>query len=298
MKRRLVIYHRGCVDGFTAAWAAWKRFGDEDTEYFPAMHGDAPPDVTGRHVFILDFAYPRAATIEMNEKAMSLTVLDHHEKAQDDLADLPPAESSRMRPAVHFDMNRSGAGIAWDYFHGTPRPKLVNYVEDRDLWRFKLPASKWMNAYINIYPQSFACWDVLSAGLEERPNDFIDIGSGVQLACDHYVNKTAKLARIVCFEGHEVPIVNAPPVNISELVGHLAEKHPFAIGWFQRPDGKYQFSLRSRGDGGVNVNEIAKRYGGGGHRNAAGFTIEKYSAGWVELLLSPTDPVTITATSG
>lgn len=56
----------------------------------------------------------------------------------------------------------------------------------------------------------------------------------------------------------------------SELVGKLAEGPvPFAVGWFQRGDGKYAYSLRSRGE--YDVSKLAVRYGGGGHRNAAGF---------------------------
>lgn len=83
------------------------------------------------------------------------------------------------------------------------------------------------------------------------------------------VREVAKNTRRVFFENWNVPIVNAPQVDISELLDHLARNDTFAMGWWQRGDGEFQYSLRSRGD--FDVSELAKKYGGGGHKNAAGF---------------------------
>lgn len=265
MKSRLVIYHGDCRDGFTAAWAAWKKFGDEDTEYVAAKHGETTiPIVKERDVYFLDFAIPRASTIFLHDVARSLIVLDHHKTAAADLAGLPYAT---------FDMDRSGAGIAWDVLHpGVKRPWLINYVEDRDLWRFKLPESKEINAWVGAAPsRTFADWDVLErGGTHHAANN----GRAVLAYIDGYVLDMAKHAIVVDFDGYKVPVVNAPFAAISELLGHLAESAPFALGWFQRGDGMYQYSLRSRGPDGVDVSEVAKRYGGGGHRNAAGFQLQ------------------------
>jgi hypothetical protein len=118
MQKPLVIYHGKCPDGMTAAWAVRKALGEGD--YVPANHGDAPPDVAGRDVVIVDFSYRRAIMEAMFAEAKSLLVLDHHKSAEAELADLPFAT---------FDMGRSGAGMAWDWFHpGQPRPALVNLV--------------------------------------------------------------------------------------------------------------------------------------------------------------------------
>ena len=103
MKTRLVLYHANCMDGFSAAWAVWKKFGDADTEYLPAKYGDAPPDVTDRDVVIVDFSYKRDVMLTLNRAANQLLCLDHHKTAEADLKDLPFAR---------FDMERSGAGMA------------------------------------------------------------------------------------------------------------------------------------------------------------------------------------------
>jgi uncharacterized protein len=261
--KRLVIYHANCIDGFTAAWAAWRKFGNEDTEYLAASYGDAPPDVIGRDVYIVDFSYPRDVMLSLYERANSLLVLDHHVTAQKALEGLSCAI---------FDMNRSGAGLAWDVLNPeAPRPWLVDYVEDRDLWRFARRHSKAVNAWISACRRdSFRDWDAL---WDLGPGRAAENGAAVLAFVDRYVSEMAAQARTIDFAGHRVPIVNAPYINISELVGHLAESAPFAVGWFQRGDGLYACSLRSRGPDGVDVSEIAKRFGGGGHRNSAGFVL-------------------------
>lgn len=262
MKSRLVIYHADCRDGFTAAWAAWRKFGDEDTEYVAQRHGlPLIQCVADREVFVLDFAFPRENTIAMHKVAKSYVVIDHHKTNAEELSGIAYAT---------FDMNRSGAGMAWDTFHpGAPRPWLVDYVEDRDLWRFKLPESKEINAWISVVPtNNFHQWDtLLNGGTHHAVNN----GRAVLAYIDNYVSDMAKHARLADFEGYKIPIVNAPFVAISELLGHLAKTAPFSLGWSQCGDGMYRYSMRSSGPEGVDVADIAKKYGGGGHKNAAGF---------------------------
>lgn len=265
--KQLVIYHGNCIDGFTAAWCAWRKFGDQ-AEYVAGIYGKPPPDVTGRDVLIVDFSYPRATLLEMKARAASLRVLDHHKTAQADLEGLD---------FCLFDMSRSGAGIAWDELHGEPRPTLVDYVEDRDLWRFQLNRSGEINAYIGAHHQGFEQWDVLAKEIECEWGKALDGGAAILKSLSRYVFEMCAQARQVTIAGHVVPCVNAPYINTSELVGHLAQFGGglFAVGWFQRADGLYQYSLRSRETSNFDVSEIAKQFGGGGHKNAAGFTVKE-----------------------
>ena len=257
----LAIYHHVCIDGFAAAWAI--RRAIPDAECVSAAYGQAPPDVRGRDVVIADFSYPRDVLLEMQARARSLRVLDHHVTARDALAGLECAT---------FDMDRSGAGLAWDALHSTPRPWLVDYVEDRDLWRFALPDSEAVNAWIATAPFDFARWDRL---LEDGLDDAVVRGRAVQVFVEQYVTEVAREARVVGFEGFDVPVVNVGRKLVSEVVGRLAETAPFAVGWAQHRSGRYVYSLRSRGPDGADVAAIAKRYGGGGHRQAAGFSLDR-----------------------
>ncbi len=261
MTTRMCLYHAGCVDGWTAAWAVWRAWG-EDALYIPVQYGQPPPNVTDAEVVIVDFSYDMDTMIGMHAIARSLLVLDHHESAQQELDGLIFAK---------FDMARSGAAMAWDHFHPKKirRPWLVDYVQDRDLWQWKLHESKAINAWLGSVPRkSFALWSMLDEG---GPAPALEAGRAVVTVTENYVGYMAKHARRISFGGYVVPIVNACGFWASELLDVLAQDKPFAISWFERGDGKYQFSLRSRGEHGVNVFEIAQQYGGGGHRQAAGF---------------------------
>ena len=260
MSNPLVIYHDGCRDGFCAAWCVWRRY--PNAEFVAGVFGAPPPDVTGRDVIIVDFSYPRDVLERMADEASSLLVLDHHKTAQAALAGLPYAI---------FDMERSGAGMAWDHFFpGQARPWIVDYVEDRDLWRHKLPNGPAVNAYISTLPYVFETWYSVS---RQSLESIVPLGYVVEDKIRQYVIETAKSARRVFFEGHDVPCVNAPITDISELVGFLSNGEYFAIGWHQGKDAIFRYSLRSRGD--FDVSELAKKYGGGGHKNAAGFSSDR-----------------------
>ncbi len=267
MSKPLIVFHAECLDGFTAAWACWTVYA-EAADYFAARYASGGadvdlPDVTGRDVIMVDFCTPRAQLLDIKARAASFVVLDHHVTAQ---------AACEGLDFCTFDMERSGAGLAWDHivpkeWTDAQRCWLVNYVEDRDLWRFKLPRSKEVNAFISAQTMTFEGWNRLSA---MSPEQAADRGEGVLMFIDRYVAEMSKQARRIRFAGYDdIPVVNAPYINTSELVGHLAQDALFAVGWFQRADGLYQYSLRSRGD--FDVSALAKQVGGGGHRNAAGF---------------------------
>ena len=263
--RQLVIYHAACYDGFTAAWVAQKHF--PGIELFPATYGDDPPDVTGRDVYIVDFSYKREQMLTMNEQAQGLVVLDHHKTAEAECAGLD---------FCLFDMNRSGAGMAWDYFFGEPsRPWLVDAIEDRDLWRFALPTTKSIHAYVSSLDMTLANWDVLA---EYNQAVVLECGVAIERSIHQYCKKVAEAsARSVSLWGLTAVVATAPYINCSELAHYLLETHnPLAdlsLTYYQNNVGEWVYSLRARKGDGVDVSEIAKTHGGGGHELAAGFKL-------------------------
>ena len=251
--RPLVVYHGDCPDGFGAAFAAWKRYG-EGADYVPVSHGDPPPKTKGRHVLMADFAYDRGTTERLAESSASLVVLDHHRSAASELADLPYCV---------FDMNRSGAVMAWQYLHESPVPALLSYVQDRDLWRHDLPESEEVSAALRAHDFDFKTWD--SIDVEQLRVE----GRALLRYQRRMVERVAAHALLVDILGTVVPTVNSPVLQ-SELGDVLATGHPFAGVWWQGSGDAARWSLRST-PGGVDVSLIAARYGGGGHRTAAGF---------------------------
>lgn len=281
--RPLVIYHANCADGFTAAWVVRRHFMQHcgvEPELLAAKYGDEPPDVSGRRVVIVDFSYPRDVLIEMSRSVRSIVVLDHHKSAAADLAGLDFAL---------FDMERSGAGLAWDWFFAEgpsvtapeSRPWLVDYVEDRDLWRWALPRSREINATLATYDFDLNRWDVYGADKPEELRDLIDDGAVILRYQAREVAKHVERARpaslwVSADLAHIVPVVNATTL-ISEIGNELARTYPFAVMWFQREDGRFVYSLRSAAENPehADVSEIAKALVGGGHKHAAGFTADR-----------------------
>lgn len=261
--KMIVIYHANCIDGFTAAYVAWCEYGG-DAVYVPAQYGEPPPEVVGKDVLVVDFSYPRTTLEKMAAEAKSIRVLDHHKTAEADLSGLP---------FCTFDMLRSGAGLAWDELHGGERPALVDYVEDRDLWNWKLPDSREVSAWLSSFKPDFHVWETLAGVLQNDRPVAVGQGTAILRALNGYVDSLSQKYAVHPIGGHAVPVINTTHA-ISELVGQLASLTgvPFAAGWFQRHDGKFVYSLRSRGD--FDVSEVAKRFGGGGHKNAAGFTVD------------------------
>lgn len=273
----LCIYHGNCADGFGAAWVVRKALGS-DVEFHAAHYGDPAPDVTGKSVIIVDFSYKYDVLVALADKAASVLVIDHHKTAMADLVDVPPAElhyeahkkNSTGKLHALFDMNRSGAGLVWDFFFPQrQRPSLINHIEDRDLWQFKLPGTHEVMANLFSYPQDFATWDCLfSDNIEAIRHDGEAINRQHQKTVADLVRTTK---RRMLIGGHDVPVANLPYMFAS-AAGHLmAEGELFAASYFDTSDGR-NFSLRST-DSGMDVSEIAKQYGGGGHRNAAGFRV-------------------------
>jgi uncharacterized protein len=278
----LVIYHGGCKDGFCAAWVARNALKGQKNEFHATVYSQPPPDCTEKNVFIVDFCYPRevldrikplskeeiVAGASGEGRAAQLCVLDHHKTSEAALKDYPENENMK----IIFDMNRSGAGLAWDFFFpGKSRPYLVDYVEDRDLWLHRKPESHTVNGYIASLAYDFDAWDRASyfgrghAEISGRVVlDYIKQAQDLQMKNDMVI-ATEWLGHI------EVPIINASYTSISELLDRIMIERncPLAVGWRMRNDGKISFSLRSRGD--LDVSEIAKRFGGGGHKHAAGF---------------------------
>ena len=263
MNNTLCIYHGNCADGFTGAWVVRRALGD--AEFFPGVYTTPPPpDVADKDVVLVDFSYKRPIMEQIIASARSVLVLDHHKTAAEDLHDLPGAE-------VVFDMGRAGSRIAWDYYfpHEAPPPVLL-HVEDRDLWRFSLPRTREIQANIFSYPYDFAIWDRLMAS-----DPAVLAVEGEAIERKHFKDIAELLGvvqRRMVIGGVNVPVANLPYTLVSDAAHKMAQGEPFAGCYWDTPKGRV-FGLRSS-DNGMDVSEIAKRYGGGGHRNAAGFTVD------------------------
>lgn len=272
----VIIYHDHCRDGFGAAYAAWTVFGNEAT-YIPTKTQEAPPDdLAGKSVYILDYSYDKETLEKLRAEAASVVVIDHHKTSRDAVTAFPENV---------FDIEHSGAVLAWQYFHpDTPVPTLLRYIEDHDLWNNALPHTREFGAALGDYPFEFSEWDTLVRDLEDETffNAFIERGATISELNERLITALLEFKERAQFEGgYTIYALNAAPRVFRSVLGNrLAElsrdegNAPFAAIYY-RYGGHVHCSLRSIGD--CDVGALAEQYGGGGHKNAASFRVETFA---------------------
>jgi len=291
-KPDICFYHFPCSDGFGAAYAIWNRW--PDTEFIPINHGD-PISVSqykDKHVLFVDFSVKENAMKDMNASAKSIVVLDHHASAEKALSyftkfdghlkDLEAAmEEFYDDVYVHFNMNRSGAALAWNFANpGTFMPWAIRYIEDRDLWKWEYDESKAFDLATASKPKDFEYWrdNIIS---NNDTYNLVREGEAILSYQESLIKQIAKNAYIDIFvdgynAGHAVWHVNTSVLQ-SEVGNYLINLYPdtpFVAVWNETKDGKIRYSLRSEA-GRADVSLIAASLGGGGHAAAAGCMKEK-----------------------
>lgn len=275
----VVIYHKHCPDGFGAAYAAWKKFG-ETAEYLPASYGDDVPEgLAGKEVYILDFIFEQPGAMEtLVKEAGRLVVLDHH---------ISSKELIEIAPEHVFDNDRSGATIAWSYFYPeTPVPQLFRHIEDNDIYRYALAETQAIATYLIVQPYDFAVWDAMVNEVENeatRPS-FLAKAHAYNEFYEKLCAIAVAAAKKVRFEDYECLFANSlPSITMRSYIGHLLYQKlpPIALVVSAHPDG-YGVSIRS--DGSVDVSKLAAKYRGGGHASSAGFFVAHGDPlPWVEI---------------
>lgn len=297
----LIIYHANCTDGFGAAFCAWLRFGDM-ADYLPLNYGDpehsdvdvlqgkiGTPD--NRQVYVLDFSFPIDTTKWLIKNSAFFVWLDHHKTAFEmwagDEREFYLDETEYTN--ILLDNSKSGALLAWEHFNQTEPPLFIKLIDDRDRWQFKLPQSKAFHTAMSMRkPWSFEGWKNEFAGPQSYfygISELLNQGELLLLYQKQQVESLAKYGRKVVIPFEHGPCqglaVNTS-VHMSEVGHELANRSgTFGLIWYLGEGSVAKCSLRSNGD--YDVSAIAKQFGGGGHRNAAGFSIDIQTLlGWLK----------------
>ena len=279
----LAIYHANCMDGLAAAYICAKAlsFGNS-IELLPYHYNTKPPVLVGfTDVYLLDFSFPREEMVKLLEEnpRTHFTVIDHHKTAE------PLSDLSRRNFTFFYAPEHSGAMLTWKFFN--PRcntncaPLFIQYVEDRDLWKFVLPCSKALNMYIRELNPKIDQIEALVMGFEDDDTlkDFALQGVALLTKQAEYVLAATLSPSYLLLDGVNFPI---PYVKLnkhsSEVLEALYQKEntPCSIGWRVWNNCEVKLEFRSHGDFDVSV--LAKQLGGGGHKNAAGTVISRSRA--------------------
>lgn len=255
-----ILYHSKCYDGFGSAFCAWKKYGDT-AKYIPVAYGNPMPEIPDNsRVYIIDFSYPKDELLKLAERSEFVTVLDHHKTAEEALKDI-----KHEKLYVKFDMTKSGALLAAEFFqpNETP-PLLIQHISDRDLWLFKMDKSQEVHEALVSYPMDFKVWDSLQ--VEKLKHE----GEACARLYSKLVDNICENAYLKRIAGYTVPVVNTS-IAWSEVGVKLLELYPdslFAASFTIFEDTE-MWSLRCNDN--FDVSEIAKKFGGGGHKKASGF---------------------------
>ncbi len=260
-EEKILISHGNCSDGFGAAWAIWKEYGDSVRYHF-ATHSDAPYLYKNKAILFLDFAYERKI-MDVLDKTNKLLVIDHHSYSVEDL--------KGFKNAI-LDMKKSGAVLAWEHLYPNIEvPTILKYVQDRDLRKFELPYSHEVLSVLDTIPKTFKNWELFSLSLDKDFSSIVEKGKILKNQFNNILNGIIKEARPVNIDGYNGLVVNANWEFASYAADKLSEKADFGIAWFIDKSGQAKCSFRS--SNGLNVNNLAAIYGGGGHDHSAGATI-------------------------
>lgn len=265
----LVLYHAGCPDGFGAAFAAWKALGDDRCIY-RGSHTDAKtlPDVRGKTVVLLDFCYPSSTVQRLLQEARGLLVIDHHQSTLDDLVDIP--DYCKL-----IDTTCSACILAWRFFHGPHvlAPPLLLYLQDRDLWQWKLRHSQEICAGLDTYDSTFQQWDRLctSAALPHLRA----LGQPILRYRQRILTTLGARSLQAVFHGFVCRVVNAPGGELTSYLGqHLMDTYKVSLTLLWHIDhASQQLKLSLRSTAPVNTLDLVRRYGGGGHPQASALSI-------------------------
>ena len=264
-KKIVVLYHKGCRDGFGAAWAAWRKFG-RNADYIGVNHDEPPPkNLKGKDVYLLDFVYPLETTKKLLGTVKFLTAIDHHISVE---------KSTKLAHKYSYDIKHSGAVLAWKYFHPSKKiPTLLKYIEDIDIWKLALPNTRELTASLETYELDFFLWNQIARDCESTGGKkrYLEEGKAILKYQNALVKKALKDAEEVRFLGHRALAVNFTLALNSEIGDAMRKKGvPLGIIW-QRRAGKLIVSLRSTDK--IDSSKIAARFGGGGHKRAAAFRL-------------------------
>ncbi|XP_042037398.1 uncharacterized protein LOC121783405 [Salvia splendens] len=318
LQKSAVLYHYPCPDGAFGALAAYLYFSHApastpprffpNTVYSPIRAEDLPLNEID-NVYLLDFVGPPGFVEQLSRKVGRVVVLDHHKTA---LELLGSGTSTNGNVTKVIDMDRSGATIAYDYFkekllcgdinsdtNGAIAEfqrvrRLVEYIEDADLWRWHLPNSKAFSSGLKDLNLEF---DVtLNPSLFQQLLS-LELDSVISQGMSSLADKQKKIDEVLKLS-YEITLgggafgnclaVNADSIQElrSELGNQLALKslkmNLRGIGAvvYRVPelenDSRLKISLRSVRE--EDTTPISQKYGGGGHRNASSFMFD--SAGF------------------
>lgn len=225
-------------------------------------------------IIITDIS-PSEETFNFLENHIEIVFIDHHKTSL----------NLSNRYFAFIDINKSATSLTYEWltnsgFNLSEYKELVDCINDFDMWHLKRSDSLKMNMLFTIYGIERFLNRFLynpSVEFEREENLLLEIESE---SLDKYLKNSEKLVQLFIDKyGKNFGVIFAEKYN-SELGNHLIKKMNLDYIIIINAQRK-KISMRSKPE--VDISTIASANGGGGHRNAAGFTT-KFDFGIGEFL--------------
>jgi uncharacterized protein len=290
-KYNICFYHHPCSDGMASCWAVNKYCDSVE------MIGTKPQFYldTGRvslckdaNIICVDVIPSKESLQMLDGHCKTLTILDHHKTNKEVIEELNWKNSQLIKV---FDMDRAGCQITWDYFFPLEeRPWFIDYIADRDLWKWELPDSKDINT--GMFEMKINSVDKFNELFLMKKNDICPeikrIGEEKIKINTKIIEKCIRMS-LYCHlhlpnGDKQLVILGNPPTDLRSEFGNQSllgepfynyEKVKVSASWhLDFYSQEWWISLRSLTPN-DDVSAIAKQFGGGGHPCASGFTIKR-----------------------
>lgn len=325
----MIIYHNHCPDGWAAA-AVSTIFEEKDgvcITYLPMTPDDVSIGVENliKHVNkqtkirIFDLCISHQDAWKLLNYFDDICILDHHKTTIDSFRENVPwindgVEFKSGRKLFRYNNNKCGATLAWQFYCNNEEPPMfLQYIEDRDLWKWQLPnstiicngisylypmnyiVSAYPYLYTRVYPNEpnaicvnnkipdFSKWinAINSHDNEIWIKEAYEHGKIMSYIINNNVIAAAKSAKVFRWKNMNVYFCCAGCVDQSTLGEYLYNRKraddtyycDYVFMWrYNHWNNKCSISLRSRKGSNMDISTIAREFGGGGHRHAAGFS--------------------------
>lgn len=307
---RVIFFHASCMDGFGALWA-YKP--DNEDILIPSVAGQTLvlPEIKNEYgIVCLDISPPVSQLEELlkQDSLLYFVVIDHHKIDQDKYRELS-VRYEKLR--LFWDDKKSGAILSWERGSVNPPPRALLYIQDRDLWTWKMDESKAVNeamySQLRLPTQKSTQKEIRDelekfsfvvetarkgTGLESLIEQGQEILKKTETIIEFLTNQAEK--SIIEIGDQKYKVFLSPTRQYRSEVGSSlmkrkwGEEYPdFSVCYtLNFPTKEVWLSLRSV-DGKTDVSRVMKNLDekSGGHRNAAGATLP------VETFLSILRPI-------
>ena len=261
---------------------------------------DPISDFENKNLLFVDICPSFEFLKKYSEIANQITILDHHKSSENMYTSNKDEIDKLQKIKIIMDMKLCGCELTWKYFFGDRvKPWFIEYVADRDLWKWELPNSKEVSAAIHykkyINGAELGRMDILQNLNRIEIKELIEIGTTIidieNKQLNGQLSRSTEGVFVVDDKEYQVVFGTVNYDMRSEFGNRMATKclsngklPDFGVVWnYDSLTDSWYISLRGL-DNSPDLSSISKYFGGGGHSKAAGFETKKNPFGNIFLV--------------